>query len=445
MKKILVLTLAALMVVTLVACASGGSGSNKKVELRVLHYIDMSSAGAAEELDVVWKAFDEAHPNITVNREDEFNDPFHDSVDAYAAAGTLPDVMYCWPSGRSTTLHTQKLLKDLGPLAARDNLSNNYSSIVLDPSQQAGGYMGMLAQGITSTNTFIANKEVLSAVGLTPAKTYSELVAQVPVLKAAGYETILMPNKDTWVMQSCLFSLVAGRFMGEGWEQDILSGARDFNDPDFVAALNFIKTMYDDGVLEQSSLAIDYGDGPGLFSTNKAAYYIDGDWRVGAFITDASTGVALITPDRQTNFEISVFPDIDVPGVKFNRSNSDIVGTGWGINAKLEGDKLEAAWTLVKWLVGKEVQTFRLRTGGISNPSWKGIDFNSLPLEPMQKELANLSSKYDKSTIVIDGPFADVVYTPINDGLQAMGIGTQTAADVAKLTQEALDNWKKTQ
>ena len=82
---------------------------------------------------------------------------------------------------------------------------------------------------------------------------------------------------------------------------------------------------------------------------------LDGDWRMGAFITDSSTGEALITPERQENFLITVFPEIDVEGVKFNRSDTAVLATGFGINAALEGDKLEAAWTLVKWLEGKEV------------------------------------------------------------------------------------------
>ena len=129
-----------MMIFSLAACASdsggvgGGFDPNEEVELRVLNYIDMSAAGAAEELEVVWKAFEDAHSNIKITREDEFNDPFHDSVDAYAAAGTPPDVMYCWPSGRSTTLHSQKLLKDLSSLAARDGLSGNYIPLALGPN-----------------------------------------------------------------------------------------------------------------------------------------------------------------------------------------------------------------------------------------------------------------------------------------------------------------------
>ncbi len=437
--------LSALVMVMLMLVGFMSAGSAAEViELRVLNYLDMTSPNSSEEAKVVWEAFEKANPNIKLTIQNEFNEPFHQATEAYAAAGNLPDVMYVWPSGRSTTLHTKKLLKDLTPLIQRDKLAEFYLPLVMDPTQQVGGYLAMLSNGTTATNAFYINLEVLKDCGLEPAKSYSELVAQVPVLAAKGYDTVLMANQDTWVMQSCLFSLVAGRFCGEGWEKKILNGEAKFTDPDFVAALNFIKKIYEDKVINPSTLAVGYGEGPGLFATNKAAYYIDGDWRMGAFITDKTTGQALITPDRQANFKISVFPDIDVEGVKINKSNTAVLATGYGINAALEdgSPKLEAAWTLVKWLVGKEVLTYRLSTGGLPTPSRVDIDYASLTLEPLQVAIANLANEYDKTTVVIDGAFEGPVYTPLNDGLQAIGMGTQTPEQVAKATQDAFDAWK---
>jgi raffinose/stachyose/melibiose transport system substrate-binding protein len=440
LKRLTALTMALLMVVSFLAFSS----AEEVIELRVLNYLDMTSPNSMEESKVIWEAFETAHPNIKLVMENEFNEPFHQATEAYAAVGNLPDVLYVWPSGRSTTLHTKHLLKDLAPLVERDGLAEFYPPLTLDPSQQVGGYLAMIPNGVTATNAFYINMEVLEDAGLEPAKSYSELVAQVPVLAAKGYDTVLMANQDTWVMQSCLFSLVAGRFCGEGWDQKILNGEAKFTDPDFVAALNFVKKIYEDKVINPATLAVGYGEGPGLFATNTAAYYIDGDWRMGDFITDVSTGEALISPERQENFKISVFPDIDVDGVKINKSNTAVLATGYGINADLEdgSPKLEAAWELVKWLVGKEVLTYRLSTGGLATPSRVDIDYASLTLEPLQVAIANLANEYDKTTVVIDGSFEGPVYTPLNDGLQAIGMGIQTPEQVAQITQDAFEAWK---
>jgi raffinose/stachyose/melibiose transport system substrate-binding protein len=405
----------------------------------------MTAASSADELTVVWEAFEKANPDIKIVREDLFNEPFHNKVEAYAAAGQLPDVLYAWPSGRSTTLHTQRLLKDLSPLIQKDGLASQFTPLSLDPSAQASGYIGILPRAITATNAFFVNLEVLNDCGLQPATTYAELRAQVPVLRAKGYDTVLMANVDTWVMQSCLFSLVAGRFCGEGWEQRILDGSAKFTDPDFVSALSFIKTMYDDRVLTTATINTEYGDVVGQFATNKGAYLIDGDWRVAAFVTDQSTGQALIPVDKQRNIRITVFPDI--PGAKINKSDSVVLGTGWGMNSNIESGsaKEDAAWRLIKWLSGKEVQSWLLETGGIATPTRSDIDVSSLSLEPMQVAVGNLSKEYDKSTVVIDGAFAGEVYTPINDGLQAIGMGSQTPQAVAQAAQAALEAWRAKQ
>ncbi|MCL2718052.1 MAG: extracellular solute-binding protein [Lachnospiraceae bacterium] len=444
-KSLISIMLVLVLALSLAGC--GNAGSSNVIELRVLNYFSIANPGALEEVERVWDAFEAAHPNIKLIREDEFEEPFHFATEAHAAAGTLPDVIYCWPSGRSSALHTNRLLKDLAPLVARDNFGANFNSTVLNPDAMGGGYLAMIPNGVTATHAFYVNLEVLESVGLEPAKTYSELVAQVPILREAGYETILMANEATWVMQSCLMSAIAGRFAGEGWEKAIHAGTAKFTDPDFVAAIEFIERMYVDGVLDRSTVAVDYGSSPGLFATNRAAYMIDGDWRVGDFITDAATGQVLIDPVRQEKILITVFPEIDLPGVKYNANNSVVLGTGWGLNANLEdgSDKLEAAWTLLKWLVGKEVLTFRVDSGGLPVPSRTDIDLASLDLEPMQVAVANLGQHYNRSNVVIDAAFDGQVYTPLNDGLQALGLGTITPMEVAQNVQNQFEAWKAAQ
>ena len=415
------------------------------IELRVLNYFDMTVANASDEISKIWDQFEKNNPDIKIIREDYFNESFHEKTEAYAAAGQLPDVLYAWPSGRSTTLHSQHLIKDLGPLVKREGLSFYYTPVALDPSQQASGYLGILTQGVTATSAFYVNMEVLRDCGLEPAKTYTELKAQVPVLRAKGYDTILMANESAWVMQSCLFSLVAGRFCGEGWEQRILSGEAKFTDPDFVAALEFIKTMYNDGVLSKSTLNTGYGDVVGQFATGQGAYYIDGDWRVGAFITDQSINNALISPARQNDILITVFPDIE--GAKINKSASVVLSTGWAMSAAIESGsaKEEAAWRLIKWLAGREVLSFRIEAGAIPTPSRIDIDYSNLKLEPMQVAIAALGNEYNRTTVVIDGAFVSSVFESINNGLQAIGMGKQTPLQAAVMAQTAFDAWKKTQ
>jgi raffinose/stachyose/melibiose transport system substrate-binding protein len=418
------------------------AAADETVTLRVLYYLEATAPNAVADANLWFDTFMKNNPNVKLDRENLFDEPFHDKTRAYAAAGNLPDVMYVWPSGRSDYLHDQKLLKDLTPFINKDNLRGYYLPMTMDVSQQQAGYMAMIPQGITTTHAFFINMEVLNDCGLQPAKTYAELKAQVPVLRAKGYETVIMAAQSDWVMQSCLFSMLAGRFCGTGWEQRILGGQAKFTDADFVGALGFVKALYDDGVIQRSAVGLDYGEGPGLFANKKSAYYIDGDWRTGAFITDSSTGQALISPQSQNNIRIGVFPDIE--GAKINSSSSVILGVGYGMSSAIPAGsaKEAAAWELVKWMTGKEVSQLRTEHGGTPTPSRTDLDYNAMKLEPMQKAIANIGNEFTTATVVIDGVFASEVYLPINTGLIEIAMGTRTPQQVAADVQKAFDTWK---
>jgi raffinose/stachyose/melibiose transport system substrate-binding protein len=436
-----------ILVMVLLICAGtlfaggGSQASGDRITLRVLYYQEASAANAIEDADLWFNTFQRNNPNIIIERENLFNDPYHDKLRAYSAAGNVPDVFYAWPTTRMDYIFNAKQAKDLTSLINKDGLKSKYLPLTMDPSQQSAGILAVFPQGITTTHAFFINTEVLNDCGLQPAKTYAELKAQVPVLRAKGYETVIIPAQSDWVMQSCLFSMLAGRFGGADWHTKILNGQTKFTDPDFVNALTFVKTLYDDGVIQKSAVGIEYGEGPGLFANKKSAYYIDGDWRVGNFITDASTGQALISPTRQNSIQIGSFPEI--PGQKIN-SNSVILGTGYSMSAAIPAGsaKEAAAWELIKYMLGKDVSQLRTEHGGTPTPSRTDLDFNAMKLEPMQKAIANIGSTFTTATIVIDGVFDSAVYNPINTGLIEIAMGTRTPQQVAADTQRAFDTWK---
>ena len=419
------------------------SSSGTGIRLNVLNYFDIDNTYGVADQDFIWGEFEKRNPDVTIVREDNYNEPFHSQTEMYAVYGNLPDVLFVWPGGRSITLHQKKLLKDLAPLIDKDGLRNTYVPQALNMSKQVSNYQSMIPMTVTASHAFYVNLEVLRDCGLQPAKTYAELKAQVPVLRAKGYETVLMPNESTWVMQSCLLSMIAGRFCGPDWHDKILKGQSKFTNRDFIAALNFIRQMYTDGVLAISSLDMDYVDGPGLFAANKGAYYIDGDWRFADFITNGNTRGALISPARQNNFLVTVFPDIE--NAKINKSTSIIAGGGWAMSAAIPAgsQKEDAAWRLIKWLTGVEVQTLNVESREVSNPVNRGVDINKLNLEPIQKAAANLGNQYTTGTIIIDAIFEAGIYEPINDGLRAIALGTKTPQQVAVEVQSSFDSGRK--
>ena len=438
MKRLMAIAFA---VTALVGCTALGNKKSKQTVITVLDYQDATAPNTFDDNKVIWEAFEKAHPEIKIEREALFNEAFHQKTAAYAAAGKMPDVFFMWPAGRSTAIHEQKLAKDLTPLLEKDGLLDKYKKACVDPKAQASGYVAEIPFGLTVSHMMFVNKAVLEECGLSIPKTYDELKAQVPVLKAKGYETILMANMDDWVMQSCLFSMVAGRFGGADWAEKINAGEAKFTDKSFVDAVKFIKQIYDDGVVSKATLATSYGDVVGQFAAKKGAYLIDGDWRVGAFLTDMSTGKALISPeDQEKNIELINFPAI--PGEKLKNSNSATLGVGYGMSSKLKKNSKEekAAWELIKWLSGPYCQQRRLDTGASFPSLTSGISYDNL--EPLSQKRDAFYNAQTATTPVFDNEFKDEVNSVLNADLQALGLGNKTVDEVCEDVQKAFESSK---
>lgn len=426
-----------LLAVLPIGSMAGAAAAKEQITLTVLNYLDATSPNAERELEEIWGAFEKNNPDIKLVREDLFNEPFHQKTAAYIAAGKLPDVIYMWPGGRSSVLHDQKLVKDLTPLLGKTRSEFNPAALV----PQAGGYLAELPNGITATHVLYTNKAMLDSLGLTIPKTYAQLKAMVPKLKAAGKDVILMGAKDDWVIQSTLFSMIVGRLVGDKGMDAIIAGKAKFTDAPFMNALNFYQQLYTDGILTKKNLQTAYNEVNGLWASGQAPFLVDGDWKCANFLTDPTTGKALIPPDMQKNFVMTIFPEI--PGEIVHQTTATVVGTGWGINAKIPAgsDKEEAAWRLVQWLESPQVQKIRLETGA-AFPSRKNV--TSSKLEPLAQERVRFYDSFD-GTYVLDNVLDAKVYSPLNIGLQEIGLGIATPKEVATRVQQAMDAWRKAQ
>jgi raffinose/stachyose/melibiose transport system substrate-binding protein len=429
MRKLLFIALA----LALVAASLGA----QKIPLTFLWYQDATSAGWSTDV-AIWQKFKDTNPDIDLQQEILFTEAYHNKLSAYIAAGTLPDVFYLWPSRRSSsaTIHDQKLAKDLAPLLGADFLKD-FVAPALDVKQQSSMQLSELPQSFTYTTVMYTNKKLLTDNGLALPKTYADMKAMVVKLRVKGIQTLILPDGDGWPAQSCLFSTITGRMLGDAWVDSVKVGKAKFTDTAFVNALKFWQQMFTDGVMSWTNVQMPYGDGPGLFANGKAAFFIDGDWRQGAYLIDKSTGKALIDPAKQaTDFAFLNFPAI--PGEKNPGVVSAIAGTGLGISAKLAAgsDKEKAAVRLLKYYYGPEVSLQNYEAGAFI-PSRKGVV--SEKLEPFTKMMPLYYASILKTCYVIDGVIEPDVFNILNAGLQAIGLGAKTPAQVAAEMQKAQD------
>jgi len=434
MKKLII---AMLMVTAVALCAMA-----QKTTLKVLYYIDATQAGYDVD-QKIWADFQAANPDIDLQKEELFSEPFHQKFQAYVAAGTLPDVWYCWPSGRSEIVYDKHLAKDLSKLLGADYLKG-FAATATNPKAlgdstiPASQYQAIIPQSFTFTTAVYVNTKLLADNGFKAPKTYADLKAMVPKLKAKGIAVMMLPDKDLWPSQSCLFSTISGRMVGDAFIDQVKSGKAKFTDAAFVNALKFYQQLFKDGIIASEDMNVGYSEGPGLFAAGKAAMYIDGDWRPGAYITDKTSNTALIAPaDQEKNFGIIDFPAI--PGEKNKGVESGIAGVGYAIaNTVPSGSAVEkAAVKLLKYLYSPAVQKIRYEQGAYV-PTLKGITGT---VEPLVKKVADYKNAVANSSYVLDGVLDPSIVTPLNNGLQGLGLGTTDPAKVAADMQAAMDAW----
>ena len=141
---------------------------------------------------------------------------------------------------------------------------------------------------------------------------------------------------------------------------------------------------------------------------------------------------------------IRIIPFPAIPGEINNGTTSGVLGVGYGISASIElksAEEKAAAIELVKWLSGKEVQTYNFESNG-TPPSRNDVHVDAFFVEPLILERINdFQGRVSGTTYILDDIFVADVFIPINTGLQQIGLGEAIPESVAKETQEKFNEW----
>ncbi len=430
MKKILLLGVIVCVSIGVVF-ANGdteNSVSDGPVTLDVLSYGDNSSADSAA-FDVLLEEFSKKYPNITIKEERLYDEAYHQKLQARLQSGNVPDIVYAWASARSSSLFQSQQAVDLSGYID----TSQYLDVVVIPKSPMKGvkegiYVLPITLGVNSV--FYVNKEVLNTLGLSVPKTYSELKAMTPRIKAAGMTPVAMANAAPWVMNSTLFGTIVARITGNpNWLQEAALGKHSFTDPDFIKSLEFVQQMYNDGVLEKKSLQVDYGAALGLFLDGKTPFMIDGHWRVGAMAENSAF---------LSDVEMLPFPVLPNESGNIATASAGEPSPGYTVTQNALKDKAtkEAALAFISFLVGKEGGFIWAEKASFI-PVLKSMDVSSIDKKDFQLK----KQLYNDVKILANTPdqvLPSKVNEVLNNGLQEIGIGAKTPKEVAKALQDAM-------
>lgn len=414
----------ALVLVSAIPVWSGGQQEvdiDEGVTLEVLNYGDMGTPEGQSWLELV-DQFEADYPDIRVDHDSLYDEVYHSRATAQLAAGDVPDLMYVWPTPRSSYAYDAEVLVDL-----RDYLDlSAYSDAAMAP-QGPDGEIYTIPISIGMNSVMYANTQLLDELGMSVPETYDELTAMVEPLRDEGLIPITMGNADTWVMNSTLFGTLVGRFGGPGWFQAAVDGEVSFTDDEFVTALEWLERIYDDGVLPEDSIQTDYGTALSQFNNERAPFLIDGHWRAEGWAE---------APFAE-DVEWMVFPALD--GESYSGSTAGGGAPGYTITtAATENDeRLEAAITMLEYITQEPGASIRVETQPGFIPSYEGVSLDDVDFVTQQKSVF-----YDSVSQVLDTP--DAFLPPdtndvLNNGMQELALGVVTPQELAERVQEQFE------
>ncbi len=418
MKKIGLIVLVLVIVFSSVWAGGNNEVTNDgKIVLTAYMQIDPANDQYAGH-NAVMEAFANQYPNIELDIEYATGESFHQKFQSMAASKQIPDVYTCYGGARTAYVTETGLTLDLTSYLD-DEYKNQFASATWSP-QGSAGVLYMIPPSFAVCHNVYANTELLDNLGLRYPETYTEMVAQIPTIRAAGLYPVSMGNKDPWVVNSWLLGTFVERFGGKDWILQAAKGEASFTDMPFVKAVEMIQTMTNDGLFSPGVNQMSNTEADQEFYQKKSVYLIDAAWRTSAMDSQLS-------PEQRENIIMRVFPAL--PGEKFHNNSNAVASEGFGIAKALEKDqaKLDAALTFIKFYSGEEGASIRAEFGEV--PSFK-LDLSKFNLDIMQSKFVEFSATYPMGYVfdsIMDGEGVNL----LNTQLQGMMMGSGTPKEIA--------------
>jgi raffinose/stachyose/melibiose transport system substrate-binding protein len=329
MRKYCTLVAALSLALALPACAPSAQSSGGKVHLTVLSWRPEDTAGYKK----IFAPYEKSHPKVTIDfkpiKSTEYLTVLPTELKKSQGG---PDVVQLKPYGPLQSSG------DLEPLDGKVDVSNWPANVLQAAKGKQDGKLYGVPYAL-QTLQVLYNKKIFAQQNLRPPTTWAEFTAACDKLKKAGITPMATSGLQPWVLAIDHQIFGATRYGGDDFEKAVLTGKKNFTDPDYTASLDTtakLRQYFPDKVT-----AVDYPDAQTLFTSGKAAMYPGGSYEVGPFTKS--------TPDLQIGF----FDAPPAPGATVNHPlTSGYVDGSYGVNA--HSDHRAEATDLVKWMATPE-------------------------------------------------------------------------------------------
>ena len=269
------------------------------------------------------------------------------------------------------------------------------------------------------------NKEVLEAAGVelpTADTTWDEFLAACEAIKEAGYTPIAASLQE---IPHYWFEYAIYNFQSPETHNTVPESVDDEYGKAWVDGLNDIKALYEAGYFPENTLTATDAETFQLFTGDKAAFLIDGSWKIG--------GIAEAVDDIE-NFTV-----VNVPG-KGDRKTTDEIGglsMGYYITRKAWDDeeKRDAAVSFVSFMTSDEVVS---KFAGVSATALKeGAAPDTSEFNPLQVDAIAYTASFTGISPAVQDNLSAAAREPIFADMASIVNGDVDAADAVAAVLEA--------
>lgn len=347
LKKGLAIFLAVLLVAVVAACGNSGSNntssstasnaganntSNEKSD-------DTKASDSLEKVALnmwiwhpspeVWEpiqaAFHEKYPNIEVNVSVYPSLDYQQKAPIALTTGEEIDIV-----GVQATAFAAQIEPYLEPMEGLmteyvgSDWESKYSASSIEQAKKITKEFVTAPVGSAGAMVVYYNMGMLKELGLDAPQNYEDLknIAKVIKEKKPDVMPISLGGREGWVLDEIVLSL-----LGQQTDQynQIRYNNASFDTPQYAQAVKDLKQMFDDGVITEDVMDLDYSRSLEIFSKGHAAMFVQGTWESHLLSGPIRTQKQIALED----VGLMAFPSVSGDGTPSIRSFIDI---GLGIN-----------------------------------------------------------------------------------------------------------------
>ena len=386
-KKVISMLLATALVASLTAGCGAKEGSDQadgQLELSVTTTFAGEDGGAGTYKQAI--ADFEAETGIKINDSSATSDEtFKARIETDFQAGSEPDVLFFFNGADANSFIEEGKVVSIDDIRAEyPEYADNMNDDLIAPSLVDGKKYAVPVMGFWEG--LFCNTEVLEAAGVeVPGADYTwdQFEADCEKIKAAGYTPIAASLSEVphYWWEYSIFNHTA-----PGTHLEVPASVEEGNGEAWVEGINDIKDLYEKGYFPENTLSAKDDETFALFTGGKAAFLIDGSWKVGGIAAACQSDPedpATLDAEKLENFTVTYVP------TNGDRKSTDLIGglsMGYYISQKAWDDeaKRDAAVKFVEYMTSDEmVPKFALHTASALKeaPEVDEAAFNSLQLK----------------------------------------------------------------